>query len=414
MIDLDGILGNINQRMGAARNAASSVNVQQTTTSDTISNGITQRIEHTEQPNISNGIVSSIVTAAQDIIAAAGITEQPSVEELLEEVNDAFREFEEDPESIELNQRATTDNLEENDDFSGTPVGDAINAAHQEQSEIADEIDSAFSEAEQAIQDITSEASENVPEVAEQPEQSVEITAEAVEQERSHTSTARFSGAEWFNRVKGFEVTIFGVGGIGSMAAFAVSRLGVSMLKCYDNDIIEGYNIAGQLYKSSMVGMPKVTAIREIITEFSSMYPMARKEIVNRNTRSGYDVTICCFDNMVSRKEAFIGWKNSTSISSDALFIDARMNLEKFQIFAFTKKDAAYIEKYENEWLFSDEEARAEVCSMKQTTFCSMMIGATIANLIVNYASILEGDETRMVPFFTEYTADDMFLNKKF
>lgn len=74
------------------------------------------------------------------------------------------------------------------------------------------------------------------------------------------------------------------------------------------------------------------------------------------------------------------------------------------------------MERYEKDWLFSDEEAETTLCSYKQTSFMANMIGSIITNLFVNFcANDIEGDSKPMIerdlPFLTEYNATMMMFN---
>jgi len=69
------------------------------------------------------------------------------------------------------------------------------------------------------------------------------------------------------------------------------------------------------------------------------------------------------------------------------------------------------MKEYEEKWLFSDEEAESTVCSYKQTSYCANLIASIMTNLFVNWITnqcspLVE----RSLPFFTEYTAEQMFL----
>jgi hypothetical protein len=70
------------------------------------------------------------------------------------------------------------------------------------------------------------------------------------------------------------------------------------------------------------------------------------------------------------------------------------------------------MERYENEFLFSDEEAEETICSYKQTTFMANMIGSVIVNLFVNFVANEYCEELikRDLPFYTEYSASSMYF----
>lgn len=71
--------------------------------------------------------------------------------------------------------------------------------------------------------------------------------------------------------------------------------------------------------------------------------------------------------------------------------------------------DEYNINRYNNEFLFSDAEADETICSYKQTTFCANMIASYMVNLFVNFCANEVGG-CRDLPFFTEYNAILMYL----
>ena len=81
--------------------------------------------------------------------------------------------------------------------------------------------------------------------------------------------SARFSGAEWFNKMQEVGVSIIGLGGIGSWLALLLSRLKVRIMYCRDMDKVEAVNLAGQLYQSDDVGSNKTEAVRNLINRFN-------------------------------------------------------------------------------------------------------------------------------------------------
>ena len=80
------------------------------------------------------------------------------------------------------------------------------------------------------------------------------------------------------------------------------------------------------------------------------------------------------------------------------------------QVFCIQGDDSYNIGNYSENFLFSDEEADATICSYKQTTFMANMIGSIIVNLFTNFVAneIVEG--LRDLPFMTSYEAESMMF----
>lgn len=60
---------------------------------------------------------------------------------------------------------------------------------------------------------------------------------------------------------------IVGLGGIGNFVAVDLALIGVGTLILFDNDIVEASNLNRTLFKLSHIGKPKVSAVKELISE---------------------------------------------------------------------------------------------------------------------------------------------------
>jgi hypothetical protein len=228
-------------------------------------------------------------------------------------------------------------------------------------------------------------------------------------------TTSRFSGAEWYNVIQSSSIIIAGCGGIGSNAALQLARLHPHAIWLYDDDRVERGNMSGQMFESRHVGRPKVDAVYEVLHDFTNC-PIVR--CIRKKwdaDSSGNSIMIGGFDNMSARRTFFESWKNymfeTGCDKKECLFIDGRLNIDTLQVFCIQGNDERNIERYENEFLFSDAEAEETVCSLKQTTYMACMIGAVITNLFVNFmASTLDPVIPYDLPFFTEYNAQFMLF----
>ena len=228
--------------------------------------------------------------------------------------------------------------------------------------------------------------------------------------------TSRFSGAIWFDNILTKEITLAGLGGIGSYVAFLLSRLHPASLILYDDDVVESGNMSGQLYSSDDVGISKTGAITNMLERYSNYYGLvAFNERFEADT-APTKIMICGFDTMRSRKTFFNSWKRlvlslDPQERASCLFIDGRLAAESFQVFCIRGDDSFNMNKYEDEFLFRDSEAEETVCSYKQTTFMANMIASVMVNLFVNFcANECNPLIPRDLPFFTEYSADTMFF----
>lgn len=64
-------------------------------------------------------------------------------------------------------------------------------------------------------------------------------------------------------KVKGGRVGIAGAGGLGSLVALSLARVGVGQLNIADFDVVEPSNLNRQQYFVDQIGLPKVIALRD-------------------------------------------------------------------------------------------------------------------------------------------------------
>lgn len=229
-------------------------------------------------------------------------------------------------------------------------------------------------------------------------------------------ATTRFSGAEWFSEIQKTRVIIAGIGGIGSNLAFQLARMVPAGLVLYDDDEVERVNMAGQLYSNEDIGKAKVNAMADMISAYTSMRQVyAVQDRFAENTAPG-DIMMCGFDNMEARSTFFQSWQKhllqkSLEDRKRCLFLDGRLSMDTLQILCIRGDDMFNIKRYQNEFLFSDSQADATVCSMKQTTYLACMIGSLMTNLFTNFiAGTLDPVIPYDLPFFTEYDAQSMIF----
>lgn len=230
-------------------------------------------------------------------------------------------------------------------------------------------------------------------------------------------AVSRFSGASWFQFVCSQRLLVAGVGGIGSWLAFMLSRLSPREIILVDDDQFSVENMAGQLCSSDDLGANKVAAVSNMIRRYSSFYSIdSYCDRVASSTRLP-NIVFTGFDNMEARRATYIAWKRSMEaryLPQECLLIDGRLSAETLQIFCLTGDVPAYLKDYEENWLFTDDEADSTVCSYKQTSYCANLIASLMTNLFVNWCTnkcnpIID----RALPFMTEYSAEQMYLKTK-
>lgn len=65
------------------------------------------------------------------------------------------------------------------------------------------------------------------------------------------------------------KIHIVGCGAIGSTIAFLLAKLGLTNITLWDDDIVEGKNVANQMYRSIDIGKPKTESLKAIMAEIN-------------------------------------------------------------------------------------------------------------------------------------------------
>lgn len=278
------------------------------------------------------------------------------------------------------------------------------------------------------IEDITSvRNSESEEEESPLTEEEINILEQAVEEAHQEIpvnsssllvdeATSRFSSAIWYENIQKKVIILAGVGGIGSYVGFLLARMKPASMFIYDNDVVEAVNMSGQLYGNSDLGLNKVAALTNMISNYANYSSVFAINDRFTAESEASDIMICGFDNMAARKLFFEKWVEHVMLKpeedrANCLFIDGRLAAEEFQVLCIKGDDGFNINRYRNDFLFSDVEADETICSYKQTTFCANMIASYMVNLFVNFCAnqcnpIIDRD----LPFLTTYNAETMYL----
>jgi hypothetical protein len=175
-------------------------------------------------------------------------------------------------------------------------------------------------------------------------------------------------------------------------------------------------NMSGQLHPQNMCGEYKGTSCANLNRTIGCYYNTLSYNKCYDEHGVSSDIMICGFDNMAARKLFFEKWVEHVMLKpeedrANCLFIDGRLAAEEFQVLCIKGDDGFNINRYRNDFLFSDVEADETICSYKQTTFCANMIASYMVNLFVNFCAnqcnpIIDRD----LPFLTTYNAETMYL----
>jgi len=171
------------------------------------------------------------------------------------------------------------------------------------------------------------------------------------------------------------EILIIGTGGVGSVTALTLAKIGCSNLKLIDDDKVAIHNIPSQFFAPSQSGKPKVEAISETLEHFMEVKP----EIINEKwSDETAPIMILAVDSMATRKEIYESLKGNFMVER---MIEARMSAEKMRIYSIIPSDEDDQRKYEKT-LYTDEEASEEKCTAKAIAYNTFIIGGLITSIV--------------------------------
>jgi hypothetical protein len=186
------------------------------------------------------------------------------------------------------------------------------------------------------------------------------------------------------SKLSRLEVTLIGLGSIGSMTGLALSKMGVVGLTAYDADFVESHNWSNQMYSDEDIGSLKASAFTRLLETYGGQTPNAiAAKYVNQPLS---EVVISAVDSMESRK---IIWKAVRAQPDVKLYLDARMGLETLVVYAVRPQVREDRVAYSGS-LVSDAEALQEPCTARTICYTPLMAAAVVCNLAKRYIN----DET--------------------
>ena len=119
------------------------------------------------------------------------------------------------------------------------------------------------------------------------------------------------------------KIMIIGCGGIGSFLIPLLNKVGLYDITVYDPDIVENKNLLYQNFENSDINLRKV----DVMNKYETVNKIEPYLVLTKSQVQGYDLVICCADNLAVRKmlyKANVKWldlraqaRNCALISGD-------------------------------------------------------------------------------------------------
>lgn len=182
-------------------------------------------------------------------------------------------------------------------------------------------------------------------------------------------------------------VTLIGAGGIGSMAALVLGKMGVKSITIFDGDVVESVNVATQLHTLDNIGYTKVRAVGEVTRRFSDtvVYGIEMPITAANSSIITNPVIISGVDSIQSRKDIWAAVK----VAAPVWYLDASMGAENFSLKCINFLDDAQVASY-HKWITNVREGDIPdlPCTSRATFFTAAIaaghIGAAIRHIVTD------------------------------
>jgi len=177
------------------------------------------------------------------------------------------------------------------------------------------------------------------------------------------------------------EVHIMGAGATGSFLTLILAKMGIIQLNVYDFDKVENHNLPNQAYGLSHIGMPKLAALQNVVSDQTGIDIIAHDGVING--KIPVQGIVCnCFDSMAARRHV---WESVKYNILTKMYIESRMGIRHGYIFALDPSNPSHIDKYEAT-LYADDKAKESACNERAISPTVTLLSSIMANKFVKFA----------------------------
>jgi len=180
-------------------------------------------------------------------------------------------------------------------------------------------------------------------------------------------------------KLANLQVTLIGLGSIGSVTGLYLAKMGVCKVTCFDADVVDIHNVANQAYGMSDVGLLKADAFATLVENQTSVMPNTIGIQYDGRQLSG--IVISAVDSMKSRETI---WRHLREQPSVQLYLDARMGLETLIVHAVRPQIKADRVAYTSS-LVPDDQALQEPCTARTICYTPLVAGSIVCSLVKRY-----------------------------
>ncbi|NUO20379.1 ThiF family adenylyltransferase [bacterium] len=180
-------------------------------------------------------------------------------------------------------------------------------------------------------------------------------------------------------KLANLQVTLIGLGSIGSVTGLYLAKMGVCNLTCFDADVVDIHNVSNQAYGMSDVGLLKADAFSILVENQTGVLPNTIGMQYDGRELTG--VVISAVDSMKSRETI---WKLVREKPEVKLYLDARMGLETLVVYAVRPQVREDRIAY-SQTICNDSDALQEPCTARTICYTPLMAASVICSLVKRY-----------------------------
>ncbi len=180
-------------------------------------------------------------------------------------------------------------------------------------------------------------------------------------------------------KLANLQVTLIGLGSIGSVTGLYLAKMGVCKLTCFDADIVDTHNVSNQAYGTSDVGLLKADAFSILVENQTGVLPNTIGMQYDGRQQSG--VVISAVDSMKSRETI---WKSIREQQNVQLYVDARMGLETLIVSAVRPHIKAERVEY-TRTIVPDDQSLQEPCTARTICYTPLMAASVVCSLVKRF-----------------------------
>jgi hypothetical protein len=183
------------------------------------------------------------------------------------------------------------------------------------------------------------------------------------------------------DRLANLQISLIGLGSIGSVTGLYLAKMGVNNMTAFDADIVDIHNVSNQAYGRSDVGLSKVEAFADLLE--LQVGVQANTIAKQYDGRDLSEIVISAVDSMKSRETI---WKSIREKPEVRLYLDARMGLETLMVWALrpqVKEDRVLY----SQSLVPDDQAHQDPCTARTVCYTPLMAGSILCSHVKRYVN---------------------------